>query len=87
MDFTTGDVIALNTIDADSGTAGDDAFTFIGSAAFTMGTAGQLRAYEDSAQAGHWFVEADVNGDGQADLVIEVYTTDLQPLDAADFTL
>jgi Ca2+-binding RTX toxin-like protein len=87
MDFATGDVIALSTIDANGGTADDDAFVFIGSAAFTMGTAGQLRAYEDSAQAGHWFVEADVNGDGEADLVIEVFTTDLQPLDAADFVL
>jgi hypothetical protein len=87
MDFTTGDVIALNTIDADTSTGADDAFTFIGSAAFTLGTAGQLRAYEDSGQPGHWFVEADVNGDAVADLVIQVYTTDLQPLDGSDFML
>ena len=86
MDFTTGDLIALSTIDARPGGA-DDAFTFIGSAAFTMGTAGQLRAYEVTGEPGHWFVEADVNGDAVADMVIEVYTTDLQPLDASDFTL
>ncbi|HEX8064659.1 MAG TPA: Ig-like domain-containing protein, partial [Allosphingosinicella sp.] len=85
-DFTTGDMIALNTIDAIAGGA-DDAFTFIGSSAFTLGVAGQLRVYEDSGQAGHWFVEADVNGDAQADLVIQVYTTDLQPLDGSDFVL
>jgi Ca2+-binding RTX toxin-like protein len=87
MDFTTFDVIALNTIDANSNTAGDDAFTFIGSAEFTPGTAGQLRAYEVAGQPGHWFVEGDVNGDALADLVIEVFTTDLQPLDASDFVL
>jgi VCBS repeat-containing protein len=86
MDFTTGDLIALNTIDANTNTAGDDAFQFIGSAAFTVGTAGQLRAYEVAGQPGRWFVEGDVNGDAQADLVIEVFTTDLQPLDATDFT-
>ena len=73
-------------IDAVAG-GGDNAFTFIGAAAFTFGTAGQLRAYEVTGEPGHWFVEADVNGDAVADLVIEVYTTDLQPLDALDFTL
>jgi hypothetical protein len=85
-DFTAGDLIVLETIDARPGGA-NDAFAFIGSAAFTLGTAGQLRAYEVSGEPGHWFVEADVNGDAIADMVIEVYTTDLQPLDAADFVL
>ena len=85
LDFTTGDIIALNTIDAVTATGVDDAFTFIGSAAFTLGTAGQLRVYEDSAAPGRWFVEADVNGDAVADMVIEVYTTDQMPLDAPDF--
>lgn len=87
MDFTTGDLIALETIDANSNTGASEPFTFIGSAAFTLGTAGQVRAYEVTGDPGHWFVEADVNGDAVADMVIEVYTTDLQPLDASDFAL
>jgi hypothetical protein len=62
-DFTTGDLIALGTIDADSGTGANDMLTFIGSAAFTLGVPEQVRAFEVSGEPGHWFVEADVNGD------------------------
>ncbi len=62
-DFTPGqDVIDLSAIDAIAG-GGNDAFSFIGSAGFTA--AGQLR-YDPATGA----LQADVTGDGQADLQI-----------------
>ena len=81
-DFTPGaDKIDLGRIDANSAAAGDQAFSWIGSSAFS-GTAGELRAYE---QSGTWFVEGDVNGDGLADLVIELTLQGPAPLGAGDF--
>jgi hypothetical protein len=81
LDFTAGsDRIDLSKIDADTSAAGNQAFTFIGSNAFS-GTAGQLRAFEDG---GSWFVEGDTNGDSVADLVIQVTVTG-GPLTQADF--
>ena len=69
LDFQgTIDRIDLSAID--SGNGGDQAFTFIGANAFD-GTAGELRAFQSG---GHWFVEADTNGDMNADLVIQVET-------------
>ena len=53
-------------------TPANDAFAFIGATAFSN-AAGQLRAFEQSA--GNWIVEADVNGDGAADMVIAVSST------------
>ena len=74
-----GDRIDLGVIDADSGTDGNQAFTFIGDAAFGN-VAGQLRA----SQSGNiWIVEGDVDGDGVADLVINVTSAD--PIVAGDF--
>lgn len=67
LDFTTGvDKIRLIDIDANSGVAGNQAFTFIGNAAFS-GAAGQLRSY---TQGGENFLAGDVNGDGLADFTI-----------------
>jgi hypothetical protein len=73
FDRTERDLIVLRGIDANAGTLDDDAFTFIGYAAFT-GTAGELRA---EAQAGGTvqLIEGDVDGDGIAELRIEVVTT------------
>ncbi|MEL7088491.1 MAG: hypothetical protein AAGL98_08650, partial [Planctomycetota bacterium] len=82
-DFTTGDMISLSDIDANTGVTGDQAFSFIGAAAFTA--AGQLRAVNTSGN--DWTVEGDVDGDGIADLQIQVTTSDGSPLDAADFVL
>jgi len=66
-DFVSGqDRIDLSAIDAVRGTAANDAFSWIGSAAFAH-TAGQLRAV---ASGGHVRIEGDVDGDGMADLVI-----------------
>lgn len=68
-DFQTGvDKIDLSKIDAITGGA-DNAFTFIGGAAFS-GVAGQLRAYTHSS--GVNVVAGDVNGDGVADFLINI---------------
>jgi serralysin len=67
LDFTSGtDKIDLSGIDANQGTAGDDAFSFIGASAFSN-VAGQLRA---ELYGGQVHILADVNGDGRADLHI-----------------
>jgi Ca2+-binding RTX toxin-like protein len=84
LDFQHVDRIDLSTIDA-NGNAGDgnNAFTFIGAAAFSN-VAGQLRAWQSGAD---WFVEGDLNGDGLADLIIQVTLPDATPLGAGDFIL
>ena len=85
LDFSAGDRIALSAIDADGNAAnGNSKFAWIGSGAFT-GTAGQLRA--TAAVGGGFLVEGDVNGDGAADLVIQVQTLNGHILGVNDFTL
>jgi Ca2+-binding RTX toxin-like protein len=71
-DFSSaqGDHIDLSGIDADTHVAGDQAFGFIGNAAFSD-VAGQLR-YANHA------LEGDTNGDGVADFSIHVNTASLQ---------
>ncbi len=83
LDFSTGDRIDLSQIDAVSGTPANDAFHFIGSAAFS-GAAGELRA-TFYAGNGLWTVSGDVNGDGVAD--IEFFVTSDHPITGGDFTL
>jgi Ca2+-binding RTX toxin-like protein len=75
------DRIDLRGVDANTTTAGDDAFTFIGQSAFT-GVAGELRyTFAD----GETVLSADLNGDRVADLFIRV--EDQQALVQADFVL
>jgi Ca2+-binding RTX toxin-like protein len=84
LDFTPGtDKIELDRIDANTLVAGNQAFSWIGSNAFS-GSAGELRAYETN---GSWFVEGDTNGDGTADLVIALTLQGPVPLGAGDFAL
>ena len=84
LDFTPGtDTIDLSRIDADTIAAGDQAFSFIGSAAFGN-IAGQLRAFQSG---GEWIVEGDTNGDGLADMVIALTLQGPTPLGAGDFML
>jgi Ca2+-binding RTX toxin-like protein len=84
LDFTSGsDRIDLSGIDANTIAGGDQAFSFIGSNAFS-GSAGQLRAYQDGA-SGTWIVEGDVNGDGTADFQIGVVADASGPLVGPDF--
>ncbi|MDF8332406.1 calcium-binding protein [Novosphingobium cyanobacteriorum] len=65
---TDRDIIDLSAIDADTGQTGNQAFSFIGTAAFGK-VAGQLRA---TFAGGNTFVEGDSNGDGLADLTIRI---------------
>lgn len=76
-----GDHIDLSAIDANPWTKNDQAFRFIGTAAFSH-AAGELR-YEQAG--GNTFVSGDINGDGVADFTIQV--DGLVPLTAADFML
>ncbi|HEY5963421.1 MAG TPA: M10 family metallopeptidase C-terminal domain-containing protein, partial [Xanthobacteraceae bacterium] len=80
-DFVQGDdVIELSALDAITGGA-DDAFSFIGTAAFS-GVAGQLR---QSTSFGNTIVSGDVDGNGVGDFQIQIngaYT-----LNATDFHL
>ncbi|SEI19076.1 M10 family metallopeptidase C-terminal domain-containing protein [Tardiphaga sp. OK245] len=70
-DFTAGyDRIDLAGIDAQSGTAGIDAFTFMGASAFG-GMAGQLGYFFDIAR-GVTVLQGDVNGDRIADFAIDI---------------
>jgi Ca2+-binding RTX toxin-like protein len=83
-DFTAGDLINVSAIDAIAGTLGtNDAFTFVGASAFSG--AGQLRAINTGGA--NWTVEADIDGDLVADLVVNVTTTGGHALVATDFIL
>jgi Ca2+-binding RTX toxin-like protein len=82
-DFEQGsDRIDLTAIDANASTGADDAFTFIGTAAFTA-TAGQLRQF--TTAAGDTAIAGDVNGDGQTDF--EVLLRGTYVLSTDDFLL
>ncbi|HEX8193801.1 MAG TPA: M10 family metallopeptidase C-terminal domain-containing protein, partial [Allosphingosinicella sp.] len=82
--FQSGvDKIDLSAIDANVNTSDNDAFTFVGSAAFSN-TAGQLRV--EDLGGGSWQVQGDVDGNGVADLLINVNTAGAAPL-ATDFVL
>lgn len=89
-DFATGDRIDLSAIDANSfnGAGTNDAFSFIGAAAFTGGGAagaGQLRAV---LAGGVWTVEGDLDGNGIADFTLLVTIPDTgTSLTAASFVL
>ncbi|MXO49672.1 hypothetical protein GRI69_15590 [Erythrobacter vulgaris] len=82
LDFSQaeGDIIDLSQIDAIAG-GGDDAFAFIGDAAFS-GTAGELRF---TTTENGLIVEGDTDGDGVADLFIAV--DGLADLTMGDFML
>ncbi|MGO1075573.1 beta strand repeat-containing protein [Inquilinus sp. CA228] len=75
------DKVDLSLIDADTGTAGNQAFTFIGAGLYT-GVAGQLRY---SAVGGVTTIAGDVNGDGASDFHIAL--TGTFALLAGDFVL
>jgi len=82
-DFSQGsDKIDLSLIDANSTSAGDQVFSFIGTAAFA-GVAGQLRY--TTTPTGARTIYGDVNGDGVADFQIQV--TGSMSLQGSDFLL
>jgi VCBS repeat-containing protein len=82
-DFLSGtDKFDLTRIDANSTAGGNQAFTWIGSSAFGN-VAGQLRVFQSG---GNWIVQGDTDGNGVADLVINV-TAPAAPLVQGDFLL
>ena len=86
-DFTRGeDHISLTRIDANTTQSGDQAFAFIGSAAFN-GTAGELRVEQVAYGGQQWSVQADTDGDGAADLLLYVWASDTSTATASDFYL
>jgi Ca2+-binding RTX toxin-like protein len=81
-DFTNYlDKVDLRSIDANSGVSGDQAFSFIGTAAFS-GTAGELRYMFDGTDT---WLQGDYTGDGVADF--EIVFTGSVPLYGTDFYL
>jgi Ca2+-binding RTX toxin-like protein len=79
-----GDRINFALIDADAATAGDQAFAFIGTGAFATTGIGQVRYTNSGADL---VVQADVNGDGIADMEIILQGLNGQMLTGADFIL
>jgi Ca2+-binding RTX toxin-like protein len=76
------DKINLKQFDANGNPAdGVTAFSFIGSSAFS-GKAGELRVVSNGSASS---VQADINGDGTADFVVQVTTTDVFTLGRNDF--
>jgi Ca2+-binding RTX toxin-like protein len=75
------DKVDLRDIDSNSGVGGDQAFSWIGTAAFS-GTAGELRYYFDGTDT---WLQGDCTGDGVSDFEI-VFTGSLT-LSATDFYL
>ena len=73
--------VDLRGIDADTGTVGDQAFSFIGTAAFS-GTAGELRYTFDGVDT---WLQGDVDGDSAADF--EIVLSGELPMVAGDFFL
>jgi Ca2+-binding RTX toxin-like protein len=76
-----GDRLDLSRLDAEPGPPGDQAFDFLGFAAFS-GTAGEVRMQMFD---GHTLVQADTTGDGLADFA--VLLRGMVALTAADFIL
>lgn len=82
-DFSSkeGDIINLGLIDANSKTAKNDAFSFIGEGAFTK-VAGQLHYVQVE---GGIVVEGDLNGDAKADF--SIFLQGVTHVTATDFVL
>jgi Ca2+-binding RTX toxin-like protein len=81
-DFGAGDLINLVAIDPDGiASNGNGKFSFVGSNAFS-GKAGELRLVGEGAT---WLVEADTDGDREADFAILVQTVGGHALTSSDF--
>jgi Ca2+-binding RTX toxin-like protein len=86
--FTLIDKVDLSKIDADVFTEGNQAFRYIGNLEFSgagSSSAGELRVYRDADCPTLWFAEADVDGDGEADMTIVFINTVV--IQAGDFVL
>ena len=81
VDFASGDKIDLSAVDADTGLASDQSFSFLGTGAFTN-TAGELRFEQ---VAGNTYLSGDTDGDGIADFMIKL--DGLHTVQAGDLVL
>ena len=81
MNRKQGDHIDLHLIDANAAKGGNQAFDFIGTAAFSH-TAGELRY---KAVGGNVYVYGDTNGDGAVDFSLQVNS--IASIAAGDFIL
>ncbi|HEX9964218.1 MAG TPA: calcium-binding protein [Allosphingosinicella sp.] len=86
QDFSPGDLIDLSRIDANTLIDGNQAFTFIGSAAFS-GTASELRFENISLGGPVWMVQGDTNGDGVSDFEVILVINPPDPITSSDFIL
>ena len=87
-DFKHGqDRIDLSTIDANSATAANDKFVWLGVGAFTghAGEAHAVRVNQPGTAHDRTLIEADTNGDGAADM--QIVLLGLKTLTAKDFML
>ncbi|HYJ81436.1 MAG TPA: calcium-binding protein, partial [Allosphingosinicella sp.] len=83
-DFTQGDLVDLSRIDADTLASGNQAFSFIGAAAFGH-HAGELRL--ESQGGPIWLVQGDTDGDGASDFELLLFVVDAHPATGGDFIL
>ena len=81
-----GDLVDLSQIDANTATAENEAFSFIGNAAFS-GTAGELRFENISLGGPVWMVQGDIDGNGISDIEIVLVINPPDPITASDFIL
>ncbi|MET1111077.1 MAG: M10 family metallopeptidase C-terminal domain-containing protein, partial [Allosphingosinicella sp.] len=86
QDFNAGDLIDLSRIDANTLVGGDQAFNFIGSAAFSN-TAGELRFENISLGGPIWLVQGDTDGNGMSDFEVVLVISPADPITASDFIL
>jgi Ca2+-binding RTX toxin-like protein len=87
LDFMSGtDKVDLSRIDADAIGTGDQAFNFIGDAAFSN-VAGQLRFENISLGGPIWLVQGDTDGDGVSDFEVLLVLSTPDPITAGDFIL
>ena len=86
QDFNAGDLIDLSRIDANTVLAGNQAFNFIGSAAFSN-MAGELR-FENILLGGPiWLVQGDTDGNGVSDFEVVLVISPADPITSSDFIL
>jgi Ca2+-binding RTX toxin-like protein len=86
QDFNAGDLIDLSRIDADILSEGDQAFEFIGNAAFS-GNAGELRFENISLGGPVWLVQGDTDGNGASDFELVLVISPPDPITSSDFIL
>ncbi|WP_166038189.1 Ig-like domain-containing protein [Sphingosinicella sp. YJ22] len=86
QDFNSGDLIDLSRIDANALVGGNQAFNFVGNAAFSN-TAGELRFENISLGGPIWLIQGDTNGDGVSDFEVVLVISPPDPITAGDFIL